>query len=48
MQYEKVKYVRGVYNYYRDKINGNFWTYDIETSPQLLTFWFDFLDADKS
>ena len=48
MQYEKIKYCRGAYNYYHDKTTGNFWTYSIEESPQLLTFWFDFLDADKS
>ena len=48
MQYEKIKYCRGIYNYNHDKTIGNFWSYSIESSPQLLLFWFDFLDADDS
>ena len=45
---EKIYYSRAGYNHYRDFKAGNFWSKDIYTQPQFLTFWFDFLEPDTS
>lgn len=41
---EPISYCSGYYNYNLD----DFWTHDLQDRPQLLTFWFDFLDPDNS
>ena len=46
--YEPIKYYKGFYNYNHDKIQGNFWSSDIYTTPQNLYFWFDFLEPSSS
>ena len=44
---EKILYYKGFTNYYKDEAIGNFWSLDINNSPHLLLFWFDFLNADN-
>lgn len=42
--YEPIAYYKADYNYHRNQVNGNFWTHQINNEPQVLTFWFDFLE----
>lgn len=44
---EKIKYYRSVSNYNKDELVGNFWSIDVDKSPHLLLFWFDFLNTDE-
>ena len=44
---EKIKYYRSFTNFNQDKSTGNFWSLDVQNSPQTLLFWFDFLNSDN-
>lgn len=46
LNYEKINYYKGYYNYGRDQITGNYWTQDLYITPQTLLFWFDFLSPN--
>ena len=46
--YEKINYYKGTYNYNHEQETGNFWCYDVYNTPQLLVFWFDFLDPNHN
>lgn len=46
--FEKINYYLDNNNYNQSVENGNFWNRDIYINPTLLTFWFDFLNADTN
>ena len=48
LQYEKIKYYRGTFNYNSDVTTGNFWSLNIYDAPHLLPFWFDFLNVEQN
>ena len=48
LTYEQVHYKRGYYEFNRDGENGNYWTKLINTSPEELIFWFDFVNGKTS
>lgn len=45
---DKINYLYGYYNYYRDQNTGNYWNKMVDENPENLLFWFDFLDAEGS
>ena len=45
---EKIEYYLGSHNYNTDSSVGNYWNKTVYETPQLLTFWFDFLDANQN
>lgn len=45
---EKISYYKGSHNYNSDSSTGNYWNKNVYETPQLLTFWFDFLDANQN
>ena len=48
LQFEKIKYYKSFYNYNNNYSDGNFWSLNIKNAPQLLLFWFDFLDINNN
>ena len=45
--FEPIHYCQATYAYNENKNEGNFWSKDIFTNPELLTFWFDFLEPNS-
>ena len=46
---EVVNYTYGYYNYYHNEENdGNYWVKTITDKPELLNFWFDFLECENT
>ena len=45
---EKINYYVGSHNYRTDYTIGDFWNKSVYDKPELLTFWFDFLDANQN
>ena len=46
--YQPIYYSKAYYNYNRIAKEGNYWAKDIFDSPELLTFWFDFLEPTSN
>ena len=46
---ENVNYSYGYYNYnHNEQKDGNYWVKTISDNPELLTFWFDFLESENN
>ena len=45
--YIPINYYKSFYLYNHDYKNGDYWQKDIFNNPQLLTFWFDFLEPSS-
>ena len=46
--YQPIYYSKAYYNYNRDIKEGNYWAKNIFETPELLTFWFDFLEPTSN
>ena len=45
-KYNKIKYYHDTYNYYGEGDPHPYWHKNVWNAPELLNFWFDFMDSD--